>query len=96
MTTTTEAGDLARANAEVVRRHLDAINDWDFEAMRANLHPDITYVLPFAPDAFPRVTEGIDAVMAFCESIPAFAAEENLHDVTIRALADDPGELVAE
>jgi ketosteroid isomerase-like protein len=86
----------AQQSIDVLRRHLAAINAWDFAAIRANLHPDISYELPFAPAPFPRVTQGLEAVMVFSESIPAFAESENLHDITIRAYADDPCELVAE
>jgi ketosteroid isomerase-like protein len=80
----------------LLRRYLDAINGWDFAAMRELLHRDISYELPFAPSAFPRVTKGLDNVMAFLESVPSFAAEENLSDIVIHQFADDANELVAE
>lgn len=34
--------DLAKHNAQLVRDYLEAVNGWDFEAMRVLLHPDIT------------------------------------------------------
>jgi ketosteroid isomerase-like protein len=83
-------------STEILRRYLSAINGWDFAAMRELLHEDISYELPFAPSAFPRVTQGFDAVMAFLESVPDFAEEENLFAIVIHRFADDDRELVAE
>ena len=96
MSETTTISDLARQNVALLRRHLDAINAWDFATMREVLHPDISLELPFVVDPFPKVTRGLDAVMAFMESVPDFAETENLHDFRIHAFADDPNELVAE
>ncbi len=98
-TTTTDATtttDLAQRNVALLRRHLDAINAWDFDAMREILHPDVSLELPFVVGDFPAVTQGLDAVMAFLQGVPDFAESENLHDITIHAFADDPNELVAE
>jgi uncharacterized protein len=80
----------------ILRRYLEAINGWDFATMRELLHADISYELPYAPDAFPRVTKGFDNVMAFLESVPDFAEEENLSDIVIHEFADDEREVVAE
>jgi ketosteroid isomerase-like protein len=96
MSTTTTDTDLVRSNIALLRRHLDAINSWDFATMRDILHPDISLELPFVIEPFPKVTQGIDEVMAFMESVPEFAEAENLHDFEIHAFADDPNELVAE
>jgi ketosteroid isomerase-like protein len=92
MTTSQEETD----STAILRRYLEAINAWDFAAMRELLHVDISYELPYAPGPFPRVTKGLDNVMAFLESVPDFAEEENLSDVVVHELADDVRELVAE
>jgi ketosteroid isomerase-like protein len=92
----TEQPDVAARNVATLRRYLDAINGWDFAAMRRLLHDEISYELPYAPEPFPRVTQGFDAVMAFLESVPDFAEEENLFNITINAFASEPNELVAE
>ena len=91
-----QTSDLSNRNADTLRRYLDAINSWDFEAMRTLLHEDISYELPYAPEPFPRVTQGIEAVMAFLQSVPDFAEDENLSDISINAFATKPNELVAE
>jgi ketosteroid isomerase-like protein len=83
-------------NVQLLERYLNAINSWDFAAMRNLLDPQISYELPWVPEPFPKMTQGLDNVMAFLESVPAFAAEENLHDFQIHAFAADPDELVAE
>jgi uncharacterized protein len=83
-------------NVQILQRYLDAINGWNFSAMRELLHPDISYELPYAPSAFPRVTRGLDDVMTFLESVPGFAAEENLSDIVINQFLTDGNELVAE
>jgi hypothetical protein len=92
----TATSDLAGRNVALLRRYLDAINAWDFDAMREILHPEVSLELPFVVGAFPRVTRGLDAVMEFLQGVPAFAESENLHDIAIHAFADDPNELVAE
>ncbi len=96
MSSITSDPDLAQQNITLLRRHLDAINAWDFDTMREILHPDISLELPFVVEPFPKVTKGIDAVMAFMEGVPEFADAENLHDFSIHAFADNPNELVAE
>ena len=96
MSSTTTDTDLAQHNIALLRRHLDAINSWDFATMREIFHPDISLELPFVIEPFPKVTKGFDEVMAFMESVPDFAEAENLQDFSIHAFADDPNELVAE
>ena len=96
MSDTTTMNDLAQQNIALLQRHLNAINAWDFDAMREILHPDISLELPFVVGDFPKVTKGFDAVMEFMQAVPAFAEAENLHDFSIHAFADDPNELVAE
>ena len=91
-----DRNELAESNIALLRRYLEAINNWDFDAMMQLLHPDISYELPYAPSAFPRVTRGLDEVITFLRSIPDFAVEENLYDIRIDTLGQDPNELVAE
>jgi uncharacterized protein len=88
--------ELAKQNAALLQRHFDAINGWDFESMREIFHPEISLELPFVVDPFPQHVQGFDNVMAFLESVPDFAEEENLYDITINAFAGDPNELIAE
>ena len=96
MSDTTTATELAEQNIALLRRHLDAINAWDFDAMREILHPDVSLELPFVVGDFPKVTQGFEAVMTFLQGVPEFAESENLQDFSIHAFADDPNELVAE
>ena len=86
---------LAAANIALAARYLEATNAWDFATIRSLLDDEVLFELPFAPEPLPRATRGIEAVMQFLTGVPAFASEENLHDITIDALAGDPGEIVA-
>jgi ketosteroid isomerase-like protein len=88
--------DLAERNAQLVNDYLEAINRWDFDAMKVMLHPDVSYELPYAPEPFPRVTRGLDATIEFIRGIPDFIDTENLHDITVHEFGSDPNELVAE
>jgi ketosteroid isomerase-like protein len=88
--------DLAKQNAQLVKDYLEAINGWDFGAMRVLLHPEISYELPFAPEQFPRVTKGLDATIEFIHGVTDFIDPENLHDITVEAYATDANELLAE
>jgi ketosteroid isomerase-like protein len=88
--------DLAKQNRKLVEDYLQAINGWDFDAMRRLLHPDISYELPFAPDPFPKVTKGLDATIGFIQGVVDFIEPENLHDISVEEYASDPNELVAE
>ncbi|WP_445521239.1 nuclear transport factor 2 family protein [Streptomyces sp. NEAU-174] len=82
--------------AEVLRRFIDAINTWDFDAIRDILDPDCVFEMPFAPGDFPRRIEGRAATVEFLSAMPDFIEPENLHDVTIHAFTDDPAELLAQ
>src|SRR5437879_4576392 len=88
--------DLAKQNAQLVEDYLEAINGWDFEAMRVLLHPEISYELPFAPQQFPGVTKGLDATIEFIRGATDFSEPENLHDITVEACATNPNGLLAE
>ncbi|MBP8531761.1 nuclear transport factor 2 family protein [Streptomyces sp. MK37H] len=84
------------AGAEVLRRFIDAINAWDFDAIRDILDPGCVFEMPFAPRDFPRRIEGRAATVEFLSRMPDFIEPENLHDVTIHAFTDDPAELLAQ
>jgi ketosteroid isomerase-like protein len=88
--------DLAKQNRKLVEEYLQAINSWDFDAMRRLLHADISYELPFAPGPFPKVTKGLDPTIEFIQSVVDFIEPENLHDISVEEYASDPNELVAE
>jgi uncharacterized protein len=88
--------DLREANLAVVRRYIDAINAWDFDAKRALLAEDAVFEMPYAPDGFERRIVGRDNIIAFVETIPAIIDAENLHDVHLETYNSDPGEIVAE
>jgi ketosteroid isomerase-like protein len=93
---TGESRPAAERNIALLGDYLEAINRWDFAAMEQMLHADIEYELPYAPPPFPRTTRGHAAVMAFLRALPDFAAEANLCDIRIDAMAQDAAELVAE
>jgi len=82
----------------LARRYLDAINAWDFAAMRVMLAGDVVFEMPFAPSGFERRIDGIDKVMAFLVQVPGVVVDgsENLHDIVIDTLNGDPNEIVAQ
>ena len=92
----TDIDDLATQNIALLQRFFDAINAWDFAAMREIFHPDISFELPWVIEPFPKKKSGFDETIAFMESVPEFAEAENLYGFTINVFADDPNELVAE
>jgi ketosteroid isomerase-like protein len=92
----TAPDDLVQRNIALLRRYLDAVNGWDADAMREILHPEVSFEMPFALSGSPRVTKGVDAVMAYLRSVPTIAVAMRLLDIRIHAFADDPDELVAE
>jgi hypothetical protein len=81
--------DLAKQNRKLVEEYLQAINSWDFDAMRRLLHADISYELPFAPGPFPKVTKGLDPTIEFIQSVVDFIEPENLHDISVEEYASD-------
>jgi uncharacterized protein len=85
------------ANAELVRRFIEAINDsWNVAAMRELVADDFVFLIPFAPDWFSVRYEGKDAALAFLDSVRHLMEPENLHDIRIDTCAADPGEVIAE
>jgi len=86
---------LRESNMDLVRRYIEAINAWDFDAKRSMLHPDMVFEMPFAPPGFDSRFEGAEAYLAFAEAAMEVVGDENLHDVRVETFASDPGEMVA-
>jgi ketosteroid isomerase-like protein len=87
---------LREQNMAVASRYIDAINRWDFDAMRGLLAEDAVFEMPYAPDGFERRFVGRENIVAFIETVPSFIDAENLHAVRLETYHSDPGEVVAE
>jgi uncharacterized protein len=87
---------LRERNKAIVRRYIDAINAWDFDAKRELLAEDAIFEMPYAPEGFERRIEGRDNIIAFVETVPSIIDAENLHDVRLETYHSDAGEIVAE
>jgi ketosteroid isomerase-like protein len=87
---------LRERNMAVASRYIDAINRWDFDAMRELLAEDAVFEMPYAPEGFERKFVGREEIVAFIETVPGFIDAENLHDVRLETFHSDPGEVVAE
>jgi uncharacterized protein len=85
---------LRQANMDLVRRYIDAINAWDFEAKREMLHPDMVFEMPFAPPGFDNRIDGAENYLAFAKQAMDVVGDENLHDLRIDTLASNPGEVI--
>ena len=83
-------------NMAIASRYIDAINRWDFEAMRELLAEDAVFEMPYAPEGFERRFVGRENIVAFIETVPGFIDAENLHDVRLETSHSDPGEVIAE
>ena len=90
--------DLREANIRQARCLLEAINAWDFAAMRDLFAEKIVFEMPYTPAGFESRIEGLENVMAFLEQIPSTVVDgsENLHDIRIDTFGSDRNELVAE
>jgi len=88
---------MANPNVAVIRDFLAAIDAWDFDGMRERLHAtDFRYSLPYKPDWVPGELEGREAYLDFARQwSEAIEGGENLHDISIHALEDDPNTVVA-
>lgn len=93
-----DSAALRVSNMDIARRYLEAINAWDFAAMRAMLASDVVFEMPFAPAGFERRIDGLEKVMAFLVQVPGVVVDgsENLHDIVIDTLSTNPNEIVAE
>jgi ketosteroid isomerase-like protein len=85
---------LRKHNMEIVREYLDAINVWDFDKKRQLLADDAFFEMAYAPEPFPRSFRGKEEILSFVETIPAIIDSENLHEIWMDTLANDPGEIV--
>jgi uncharacterized protein len=90
------AGDLARRNIALLRRYLETINTGNLAALPEILHPEISFELPFVAGDTPKVTRGVDAVLAYLQGLPSIATSMRLLDIEVHAFLDDANELVAE
>jgi uncharacterized protein len=92
-----EMDELRRANTEIVRRFIAAINDaWNIEAMRELVSEDFLFEIPFAPAWFRVRYAGRAEALAFMDTVRDIMDPENLHDLRVDTLAADPAEVVAQ
>lgn len=85
------------SSVEIVRGFLAATDEWDFDGMRERLHPtEFTYTLPYRPPWVPGELTGRDTFLDFARQwSEAIDGSENLHDISLHALADDPDCVIA-
>jgi uncharacterized protein len=88
--------ELRESNMKVVRDYVDAMNAWDFDALRALTDDNIVCELPFAPDGFPDRLDGRDNLLEFQRAVPAFLEAPSLSELRLETYHSDPGEIVAE
>jgi ketosteroid isomerase-like protein len=86
--------ELRKKNMAIVQEYIDAINAWDFDKTRELLADDALLEMPYAPPGFDRQIRGKENILAFVETVPSIIDSENLHDVEMHTLYDDPGEIV--
>jgi ketosteroid isomerase-like protein len=86
--------DLREGNMDLVRRYIDAINAWDFDAKRHMLDPDMVFEMPYAPPGFENRIEGAENYLAFAKAAMDVVGDENLHDLQLETFASDPGEVI--
>jgi uncharacterized protein len=88
---------VATDNVTLVREFLAAIDEWDFDGMRARLHPDrFAYRIPYSPEWIPSELAGRDAYIEFArEWSGSIDGTENLHDIVLDTLANDPDTVIA-
>ncbi|GAB3319472.1 hypothetical protein GCM10027451_39180 [Geodermatophilus aquaeductus] len=78
----------------VVVAYLDAVGRLDLQAIEATFADDVELVLPYAPPGFPKVSQGrSEAMKVYPEGL---MDPMGFSDYRIDALADRPGEFVAE
>jgi ketosteroid isomerase-like protein len=85
---------LREGNVDLVRRYIDAINGWDFDAKRQMLDPDMVFEMPYAPPGFDNRIEGAENYLAFAKAAMDVVGDENLHDLQLETFASDPGEVI--
>lgn len=89
--------ELRRKNLDLVRDYTDALNKWDIETMHDLSTEDIVFELPFRPPTFERETVGRAAYMEVLGQARDHMIEgsENLHDMSMDTLANDPNVVIA-
>jgi uncharacterized protein len=90
------SNELRRSNMKVVRDYVDAMNAWDFDALRALTDENIVCELPYAPDGFPERLDGRDNLLEFQRAVPDFLEAPNLSELQLETYHTDPGKIVAE
>lgn len=90
--------DLRAANIALVRRYLDALNQWDLDAMRGMTTEDVVFEVPFRMEGFERYTRGRDRYIELLRqaSTVMIDGSENLYDIFVDTLGSNPNELYAE
>lgn len=86
----------ADRNIQVVREYIDATNAWDFDKLRELIDPDdFEFRIPFRPEVFPGSIKGREEFVGFVEDwSQQVEGSENLDDLTIGTLAQDPEQVV--
>lgn len=84
-------------NLDLVRAYTDALNKWDIDTMHDLSTEDVVFELPFRPPTFERETVGRAAYMEVLGQARDHMIEgsENLHDLSMDTLANDPNVVIA-
>lgn len=84
-------------NITLVHEFLAALDEWDFDGMRERLHPDdFVYRIPYSPEWIPSELTGRDTYLEFArEWSGSIDGTENLHDIELDTLANDPDTVIA-
>jgi uncharacterized protein len=90
------SNELRESNMQVVRDYVDAMNAWDFDALRALTDEKIVCELPYAPDGFPDRIDGRDELLEFQRGVTGFLEAANLTELHLETYHSDPGQIVAE
>ncbi len=92
------SSELRESNIRLVRRYLDALNNWDLEAMRGMTTEDVVFEVPFRMEGFERYTHGRDRYIELLRqaSTVMIDGSENLHDIFVDTLGSNPNEIYAE
>lgn len=88
--------DISNQNKALFLRFFDAVNSWDFDALRELIHPDVVFEMPYMADPQPKRIDGLTNLMVYLENVANFFLEENLHNIVMNTFSEDPNELVAE
>ncbi len=83
-------------NIQVVREYIDATNAWDFDKLQELIDPDeFEFRIPFRPEVFPGSIKGRETFLGFVKDwSEQVEGSENLDNLTIGTLAQDPEQVV--